>query len=91
MSGVCMLNPKKIEEIIQQVQNNLPQGIKDIGNDVESKLKQVLQAQLAKLDVVTREEFDIQTQVLLRTREKLTALEARVDALLQQQNDVAPK
>ena len=91
MSGVCMLNPKKIEEIIQQVQNNLPQGIKDIGNDVESKLKQVLQAQLAKLDVVTREEFDVQTQVLLRTREKLTALEARVDALLQQQNDVAPK
>ncbi|MEH8031430.1 ubiquinone biosynthesis accessory factor UbiK [Gallibacterium anatis] len=86
-----MLNPKKIEEIIQQVQNNLPQGIKDIGNDVESKLKQVLQAQLAKLDVVTREEFDIQTQVLLRTREKLTALEARVDALLQQQNDVVPK
>lgn len=86
-----MLNPKKIEEIIQQVQNNLPQGIKDIGNDVESKLKQVLQAQLAKLDVVTREEFDIQTQVLLRTREKLTALEARVDALLQQQNDIAPK
>ncbi|KGQ56678.1 hypothetical protein IO44_02355 [Gallibacterium anatis str. Avicor] len=86
-----MLNPKKIEEIIQQVQNNLPQGIKDIGNDVESKLKQVLQAQLAKLDIVTREEFDIQTQVLLRTREKLTALEARVDALLQQQNDVAPK
>ncbi|ERF77442.1 ubiquinone biosynthesis accessory factor UbiK [Gallibacterium anatis] len=86
-----MLNPKKIEEIIQQVQNNLPQGIKDIGNDVESKLKQVLQAQLAKLDVVTREEFDVQTQVLLRTREKLTALEARVDALLQQQNDIAPK
>ncbi|KGQ57410.1 ubiquinone biosynthesis accessory factor UbiK [Gallibacterium anatis] len=86
-----MLNPKKIEEIIQQVQNNLPQGIKDIGNDVESKLKQVLQAQLAKLDVVTREEFDVQTQVLLRTREKLTALEARVDALLQQQNDVVPK
>ncbi|STO39027.1 Uncharacterized protein conserved in bacteria [Gallibacterium anatis] len=91
MNGVCMLNPKKIEEIIQQVQNNLPQGIKDIGNDVESKLKQVLQAQLAKLDVVTREEFDVQTQVLLRTREKLTALEARVDALLQQQNDVVPK
>ncbi|KGQ51017.1 hypothetical protein JL12_04435 [Gallibacterium anatis 10672-6] len=86
-----MLNPKKIEEIIQQVQNNLPQGIKDIGNDVESKLKQILQAQLAKLDVVTREEFDVQTQVLLRTREKLTALEARVDALLQQQNDIAPK
>ncbi|OBX06255.1 cytoplasmic protein [Gallibacterium salpingitidis] len=80
-----MLNPKKIEEIIQQVQNNLPQGIKEIGNDVEAKLKQVLQAQLSKLDVVTREEFDVQTQVLLRTREKLTALEAKVDTLLQQQ------
>ncbi|MFC0323345.1 accessory factor UbiK family protein [Gallibacterium melopsittaci] len=85
-----MLNPKKIEEIIQQVQNNLPKGLQDLGSDVENKIKQVLQAQLTKLDVVTREEFDVQTQVLLRTREKLTALEARVDALLQQK-DESPK
>ncbi|MFC0308753.1 accessory factor UbiK family protein [Gallibacterium trehalosifermentans] len=82
-----MLNPKKIEEIIQQVQNTLPKGLQDLGSDIENKIKQVLQAQLTKLDVVTREEFDVQTQVLLRTREKLMALEARVDALLQQKDE----
>ncbi|CAM3915982.1 ubiquinone biosynthesis accessory factor UbiK [Avibacterium avium] len=81
-----MLNPQKIEQIIQQVQNSLPQGMKELGKDAEAKFKQVLQAQLAKLDVVTREEFDVQTQVLMRTREKLNELEKRVDALLQAQN-----
>ena len=77
-----MLNPKKIEHIIQQIQDNLHKGIKDLGQDDEAKVKQVLQAQLSKLDIVTREEFDVQTQVLMRTREKLTALEKRVEELL---------
>ncbi|URL02153.1 accessory factor UbiK family protein [Avibacterium sp. 20-126] len=81
-----MLNPQKIEQIIQQVQNSLPQGMKELGKDAEAKFKQVLQAQLAKLDVVTREEFDVQTQVLMRTREKLNELEKRIDALLEEQN-----
>lgn len=82
---VFMLNPKKIEQVIQQIQEALPQSVKDLGQDAEAKLKQTLQAQLAKLDVVTREEFDVQTQVLMRTREKLTELEKRIDTLLQQQ------
>lgn len=76
-----MLNPQKIEQIIQQIQDNLPQGIKALGQDAEAKLKQTLQAQLSKLDLVTREEFDIQTQVLIRTREKLNELEKRLDVL----------
>ncbi|EEX49436.1 hypothetical protein HMPREF0621_1979 [Pasteurella dagmatis ATCC 43325] len=82
---VSMLNPKKIEQIIQQIQDSLPQGLKDLGQDAEAKLKQTLQAQLSKLDLVTREEFDVQTQVLMRTREKLTELEKRIDTLLEQQ------
>jgi BMFP domain-containing protein YqiC len=41
----------------------------------------VLQAQLAKLDLVSREEFDVQSQVLIRTREKLEAMETRIAAL----------
>lgn len=49
--------------------------------DVEKNLKASLSAWLAKLDLVTREEFDVQTQVLMHTREKLAALEARVLAL----------
>lgn len=46
--------------------------------DVEKNIKALLQASLQRLDLVPREEFELQTQVLLRTREKLEALEARV-------------
>ena len=49
--------------------------------DIEKNLKTVLSGALAKLDLVTREEFDIQARVLLRTREKLEALETRVAEL----------
>lgn len=79
---VIMLNPQKIEQVIQQIHDALPQGMKDLSKDAEAKFKQVLQGQLAKLDVVTREEFEVQTQVLIRTREKLTELEKRLDELL---------
>ena len=49
--------------------------------DAQRNLKAMLGQSFAKLDLVTREEFDIQTQVLARTREKLAALEARLAAL----------
>ncbi|MDG6895594.1 ubiquinone biosynthesis accessory factor UbiK [Volucribacter amazonae] len=77
-----MLNPKKIEQIMQQIHDVLPEGVKNLGQDAENKIKQVLQAQLAKLDLVTREEFEVQTQVLVRTREKLMQLEQQVEQLL---------
>lgn len=78
-----MFNPKNLESIAQQLHNALPQSVKNVGNDLEEKFKQVLQAQFAKLDIVTREEFDVQSQVLLRTREKLNELEKRLDELTQ--------
>ncbi|CCJ71957.1 Uncharacterized protein yqiC [Cronobacter condimenti 1330] len=74
-------DPEKIEQIARQVHESMPKGIREIGEDVEKKIRQVLQAQLSRLDLVSREEFDVQTQVLLRTREKLTALEQRLTAL----------
>jgi len=49
--------------------------------DVEKNLKAMLTGALARLDLVTREEFDVQARVLLRTREKIDALEARVAEL----------
>lgn len=82
-----MLNPKNLESIAQQLHNVLPQGLKNVGNDLEEKFKQILQAQLTKLDVVTREEFDVQSQVLLRTREKLNELEKRLDELTKEESD----
>ncbi|PVZ85102.1 hypothetical protein C9426_20625 [Serratia sp. S1B] len=76
-----MIDPKKIEQIARQVQESLPKGVREFGEDVEKKVRQVLQAQLTRLDLVNREEFDIQTQVLLRTREKLALLEQRLAEL----------
>ena len=46
--------------------------------DIEKNMKAMMMAMFAKLDLVTREEFDVQVQVLQRTREKLDALEARL-------------
>ncbi|MBG2876879.1 accessory factor UbiK family protein [Proteus alimentorum] len=76
-----MLDPKKLEQVARQIQNVLPQGIKDFGDDIDKKIRTVLQSQLNKLDLVNREEFDVQTQVLLRTREKLNRLEQRLNEL----------
>lgn len=79
-----MLDPKKLEEIARQIQNNMPSGIKNMGEEAEKRIRAVLQAQLGKLDMVTREEFDVQTNVLLRTREKLNDLESKLTLLEQQ-------
>ena len=76
-----MLDPKKIEQVARQIQNVLPQGIKDLGDDIDKKIRAILQSQLNKLDLVNREEFDVQTRVLLRTREKLARLEQRLNEL----------
>lgn len=78
-----MLDPKKLEEIAKQITNAIPPGVRTMAEEAESRVKQVLQSQLAKLDLVTRDEFDVQTQVLLRTREKLERLEQRLNALEQ--------
>lgn len=79
-----MLDPKKLEDIAKQIQDNLPSGIKNMGEEAEKRIRTVLQAQLGKLDMVTREEFDVQTKVLLRTREKLNEMEAKL-ALIERQ------
>ncbi|MRS14374.1 accessory factor UbiK family protein [Enterobacteriaceae bacterium RIT691] len=76
-----MIDPKKIEQIARQVHESMPKGLRDLGDDVEKKVRQVLQSQLTRLDLVSREEFDVQTQVLLRTREKLALLEQRLNEL----------
>ncbi|PRD15817.1 ubiquinone biosynthesis accessory factor UbiK [Pantoea coffeiphila] len=76
-----MIDAKKIEQLARQIHESMPKGIRELGDDVEKKIRQTIQAQLTRLDVVNREEFDVQTQVLLRTREKLAVLEQRLAAL----------
>jgi BMFP domain-containing protein YqiC len=73
-----MLNAKIIEDIsskLNAVANSSP------AKDIEKNMRALLTQGFAKLDLVTREEFDVQAQVLARTREKVTALEALVAEL----------
>ncbi|MBL4908903.1 MAG: accessory factor UbiK family protein [Alteromonadaceae bacterium] len=76
-----MISVKKIEEIAKQVTDAIPPSVKNLANDFEEKTKTVLQRKLAQLDVVTREEFDVQTQVLIKTREKLATMDAKIAEL----------
>ena len=73
-----MLDPKILEEFSAKMSALLANSP---ARDIEKNAKAVLSGVFSKLDLVTREEFDNQSQVLARTREKLKALEARVDAL----------
>ena len=73
-----MINAKKIEDIAKQVSDAIPPSLKSMATDLEDKTKTIVQRKLSQLDVVTREEFDVQTQVLLKTREKLAELEAKL-------------
>ena len=59
----------------------LPQSLLAVRDDVEQNFRAVLKSSLSRMDLVTREEFDVQQAVLARTRDKLAALEARLAAL----------
>ena len=83
-----MFDPKKLEQLAKQIHDSMPAPVRELGADVDQKVRQVIQGQLNKLDVVSREEFDVQTQVLLRTRQKLADMEpklADIEAKLEEQ------
>lgn len=72
------MDNKTIENIAKQISDNMPAGVKELAGNMEQRVKQTLQQQLAKLDLVTREEMDVQQQMLLRLRERVEQLEAQL-------------
>ena len=80
-----MFNTKFIDDLARQISDNIPSGAKGLQQDIEKNIHTLLQGAFAKLDLVTREEFDTQSQVLLRTREKLEQLEKIVSRMEEQQ------
>jgi BMFP domain-containing protein YqiC len=81
-----MLPNFQIEEMTKKLLDLIPVNRQEIKDDLHQKVKMVLQASLAKLDVVSREEFDVQTQVLAKTREKLEVLEKQVQELIEKKS-----
>ena len=71
-----------MNQIFNDIQSKINEALeKSPAKDIEKNVKAMMSQGFAKLDLVTREEFDIQAQVLAKTRAKLEALELRVSAL----------
>lgn len=89
MNRIGPIDPAKLEELASSFMQNLPQGLADnlpdgiqnVRDELENGFRSTLTKGLDKLDLVTREEFDVQKAVLARTREKLEALEQRLSEL----------
>ena len=71
----------QLDELARQLAENVPKNLKALGQDLEKNFKSLLQSGFERMDLVTREEFDLQTAVLERTREKLEQIEARLAEL----------
>jgi BMFP domain-containing protein YqiC len=80
-----MLDMKLIDDLARQISETIPSGVKELQGDVTKNIRTLLESTFAKLDLVTREEFDAQSKVLARTRQKLEQLEKTVSALEQKQ------
>jgi BMFP domain-containing protein YqiC len=76
-----MISASSIDELAQRLAAIVPPGLKEAREDLGANFRSILQAGLGRLDLVTREEFDVQRCVLLRTREKIEALEQQLAAL----------
>jgi len=81
MSTRSGFDPGIIDDLARRLHEAVPRALRDMQDDLEQNFKAVLQSTLARLELVTREEFDIQAALLERTREKLEALEARLGKL----------
>ena len=75
------MNDKTIEGLAKKLADSLPGGVRAMRDDLEQNFRAVLRGGLQKLDLVTREEFEVQEAVLARTREKLEALQKQVAEL----------
>lgn len=83
-----MINPQLIESLSEQFTQMLSGDAKLPGqNELKDQVKALLQGTFNRLDIVSREEFDAQKAVLLRTREKVEALEEQLAALEKSQQD----
>lgn len=76
-----MIDVRSIDELAKRLSELVPPGAREARAELADAFRDTLRAGLRKLDLVTREEFDVQRSVLLRTREKVEALEQRVTEL----------
>lgn len=79
-----MIDPKTLDDLAKKLADSVPAGIRELQQDLERNFHATLQSTFNKLDLVTREEFEVQSALLARTRAKLDALQNQVEHLEQQ-------
>lgn len=75
---MSFMDSNGLDDLARRLADSVPESLRAFGRDLENNFKAVLQAQLAKLDLVTRQDFDVQAAILERTQAKLTDLDARL-------------
>jgi BMFP domain-containing protein YqiC len=75
---MSFIDPNALDDLARRLAESVPASVRAFGRDMESNFKAVLQSQLSKLDMVNRQEFDVQAELLARTQSQLAALEARL-------------
>ena len=78
---MSFLNSTSLDDLARRLADAVPESVRSFGRDLEGNFKAVLQAQLSKLDLVSRQEFDVQAAILERTQANLAAMEARLKEL----------
>jgi hypothetical protein len=76
--SMSFINSSGLDDLARRLAESVPESVRAFGRDLESNFKAVLQAQLSKLDLVSRQEFDVQAAILERTQAKLLGMEARL-------------
>ena len=84
LKDIKIMISKKVEQILSEVSRIIPDDVQNIRQDIENNLRASLTASLARLDLVTREEFDVQTALLQRARAQLDRLEEKLAAMEKQ-------
>lgn len=82
-----MFDPKQFDDLANKLFATLPNSLQNFEKDIQQKFKEVLQSTFSRMDLITREEFDVQCKVLARTREKLEQLQHQVEDLIKQQEN----
>ena len=82
-----MISKNKNDDFVQEIFKLIPEDLRRHRDDVRKNIQAALSARLSRMDLVTREEFDIQSELLSRTRAMLDELEKRIEELEEKRNN----
>ncbi len=73
-----MIDAKFVDDLVRKISEAIPPGLKEFETEAKKQIRGILEAGFAKMDLVSREEFDIQVKVLEKTRAKIDLLEKQL-------------